>query len=351
MKKKTVKMITSAVCLAVLLIVYVGIKSLVAEQELKEAEETQQETEIVFSASVDEMSKVTLCDEETELTFVKEGDLWIYEEDRNFPVDQDTVTNTFASLTSIEADVVIENPEDLSEYELEEPNASIVVSTEEGDTVLWMGMNNESAGQCYIRKGNDTQRVYVVSSILMDSLEKSLYDYAKMDAFPDIKTDTVTRLKVRGENVDYTLKKEQAVWMVSLENEKEEKADSAAAISLVSSLANIEYASFVNYHSEDDAVYGLDQPYAIMEIDYQEEITLEATPSEGEETFTEATVAEGQPSDMSETSEEETVLEDRTMVVWIGNEAEADTRYVKLAGSDQIYTITQDLLNIFLAYK
>lgn len=351
MKKKKIKMIVSAVCLVVLLIAYVGIKSFVAEQELKEAEENLQETEMVFSASVDEMNKVTLSGEETDLTFVKEGDLWFYEEDRDFPVDQDTVTNAFGSLTSIEADFIIENPEDLSEYELEEPNASIVVSTEEGDTVLWMGMNNESAGQCYIREGDDTQKVYVVSSTLMDSLEKSLYDYAKMDTFPDIKTDTVTRLKVRGENVDYTLKKEQAVWMVSLENEKEEKADSAVAASLVSSLANIEYASFVNYHSEDDAAYGLDQPYAVIEIDYQEEITLEATPSEGEEILTEATVAEGEPSDVSETSEEETILEDRKMILWIGDEAEADTRYVKLAGSDQIYTITQDLLNIFLAYK
>ena len=340
MKKKTVKMFSALRFLVVLLLVYLGVRVLVEKQEANESEENQEQPQTVFSASVDEIKQVKISLNEKNLVFVKEEDLWVYKDDPEFPLSQNAVEEMLASLASVEAEFVIEKPEDLSEYNLDSPAGSVGISTEEGETVLLIGLTSETAGQSYIRKEEDTESVYVVSSVLLDSLNQSLYDYAEMEAFPDIDTNTVNRLEVAGEDVDYILEQKDALWSIHSGNGAEEKADSAKAASMMSSLGSIEYASFVNYHSEDDSQYGLDEPYAVIKADYQQEVAMEATLSEGEEF---ATLSEG------EEIETETVSKARQMELWVGNEAENDTRYVKMKDSEQIYTITQEMLDIFLA--
>lgn len=42
--------------------------------------------------------------------------------------------------------------EDLSEYDLDSPQNEIKLTTDDGDTVLQIGMENESTSQYYVKK-------------------------------------------------------------------------------------------------------------------------------------------------------------------------------------------------------
>ena len=285
MKKKSVNLITAVGVLVVLSGAYVGVKTYVAKQEAADTESAEEENPEIISIASADVKSIKFVIDKKEVTFEKDGDFWVKSDETGFPVDQDKFDTLVSSLNSIKAERTLENVEDASEYELDQPENTITVTTEDGETtVIQLGMENDSTSQEYIDLNKDSSTVYVVSNSTFSSFEGTLYDFAKSGVFPTVDSSTVSKISVDGKDSSYVVEKdENNFWNITGDGETE-KADSAKATSLASTLSSVAYASYVNYNCAEDELsqYGLDKPYAEITVDYQEEVEKESTDDENE---------------------------------------------------------------------
>ena len=320
MKKKSVNLITAVGVLVVLSGAYVGVKAYVAKQEAADTESAEEENPEIISIASADVKSIKFVIDKKEVTFEKEGDSWVKSDETGFPVDQDKIDTLVSSLNSIKAERTLENVEDASEYELDQPENTITVTTEDGETtVIQLGMENDSTSQEYIDLNEDSSTVYVVSNSTFSSFEGTLYDFAKSGVFPTVDSSTVSKISVDGKDSSYVVEKdENNFWNITGDGETE-KADSAKATSLASALSSMAYASYVNYNCAEDELsqYGLDKPYAEITVDYQEEVEKESTDDEneaenGDEEVSEASGDENQADENadSETDGSESLDED-----------------------------------------
>ena len=320
MKKKSVNLITAVGVLVVLSGAYVGVKAYVAKQEAADTESAEEENPEIISIASADVKSIKFVIDKKEVTFEKDGDSWVKSDETGFPVDQDKIDTLVSSLNSIKAERTLENVEDASEYELDQPENTITVTTEDGETtVIQLGMENDSTSQEYIDLNKDSSTVYVVSNSTFSSFEGTLYDFAKSGVFPTVDSSTVSKISVDGKDSSYVVEKdENNFWNITGDGETE-KADSAKATSLASTLSSVAYASYVNYNCAEDELsqYGLDKPYAEITVDYQEEVEKESTDDEneaenGDEEVSEASGDENQADENadSETDGSESLDED-----------------------------------------
>ena len=403
MKKKSVNLITAVGVLVVLSGAYVGVKAYVAKQEAADTESAEEENPEIISIASADVKSIKFVIDKKEVTFEKNGDSWVKSDETAFPVDQDKMDTLVSSLNSIKAERTLENVEDASEYELDQPDNTITVTTEDGETtVIQLGMENDSTSQEYIDLNKDSSTVYVVSNSTFSSFEGTLYDFAKSGVFPTVDSSTVSKISVDGKDSSYVVEKDKNnFWNITGDGETE-KADSAKATSLASTLSSVAYASYVNYNCAEDELsqYGLDKPYAEITVDYQEKVEKESTDDEneaenGDEEVSEASGDENQADENAdsetdgsesldedadsetdgnessdedadsetdgnesldedvdvadtEDSEPETEMVDRELVIQVGDQSSDGGRYVRVNDSNEIYTISEDSLDTFL---
>ena len=374
MKKKSVKLVIAVGVLVILSGAYVGVKTYVAMQDAKEEESNEEETQEVVSIASEDIQSIKFILDKKETTFEKEGDSWVKSDENAFPVDQDKLDTLAGTFSSVTAQRTLKDVEDPSEYELDNPQNTITVTTTDGEaTVIQVGMENDSTSQEYIDLNDDSSTVYVVSNSVFQSFEGTLYDFAKSGTFPTVDSSTVSKIAVDGNDSSYVVEKdENNFWNITSDGETE-KADSAKATSLASSLSGLAYASYVNYNCSKSelAQYGLDKPYAEITVDYQEEAPDEenaedvktadsaATADDAAADDTIANEAASNETDMdsvnagtdseedSETESEQAMI-DKQLVIQVGDQAPDGNRYVRINDSNEIYTISEDSLDAFL---
>lgn len=378
MKKKSMNLITAVAVLVVLSGAYVGVKTYVAKQEEKENAEEEEEKTQVFSISSEDVQSIKFVIDKKEVTFEKNNDEWVKSDERDFPVDQDKLIEAIGSLNNVEADRVLDNVTDTTEYGLDDPTNTITITDKDGkETVLHVGMENASTSQYYVENGEDESKIYVVADSVFQPFMKTLYDYAKAGTFPVIDSSTISNVTVDENDDSYTLTKDDNTGLWNIQDQDgSEKADSAKVSSLTSSIASIAYGSFVNYNCKDLSEYGLDKPYGTITINYQEEVEEKSDSSEdgdaSEENSTDEQDTTEDKEDISATdstedkddasavdsTEEDTSVTDssdtqtrmvnREMIIIVGDQSDDDGRYVMVNNSKEIYTISNDTLSVFL---
>ena len=388
MKKKSMNLITAVAVLVVLSGAYVGVKTYVAKQEEKENAEEEEEKTQVFSISSEDVQSIKFVIDKKEVTFEKNNDEWVKSDERDFPVDQDKLIEAIGSLNNVEADRVLDNVTDTTEYGLDDPTNTITITDKDGkETVLHVGMENASTSQYYVENGEDESKIYVVADSVFQPFMKTLYDYAKAGTFPVIDSSTVSNVTVDENDDSYTLTKDDntGLWNIQ-DKDGAEKADSAKVSSLTSSIASIAYGSFVNYNCKDLSEYGLDKPYGTITIDYQEKVEEKSDSSEdgdaseenstdeqdttedkkdisatdstedkddasavdSTEEDTSATDSTEEDTSVTDSSDTQTRMVNREMTILVGDQSDDDGRYVMVNNSKEIYTISNDTLSVFL---
>lgn len=388
MKKKSMNLITAVAVLVVLSGAYVGVKTYVAKQEEKENAEEEEEKTQVFSISSEDVQSIKFVIDKKEVTFEKNNDEWVKSDERDFPVDQDKLIEAIGSLNNVEADRVLDNVTDTTEYGLDDPTNTITITDKDGkETVLHVGMENASTSQYYVENGEDESKIYVVADSVFQPFMKTLYDYAKAGTFPVIDSSTVSNVTVDENDDSYTLTKDDntGLWNIQ-DKDGSEKADSAKVSSLTSSIASIAYGSFVNYNCKDLSEYGLDKPYGTITIDYQEKVeeksdssedgdvseenstdeqdttedkkdisTMDSTEDKDDasavdstEEDTSATDSTEEDTSVTDSSDTQTRMVNREMTILVGDQSDDDGRYVMVNNSKEIYTISNDTLSVFL---
>ena len=314
MKKKTVKLVSAVVVLGVLCAAYEGVNFYVTSQEEKETEENDTSVDLV-SLEADDITAVSFTADQNEVEFDKKDDSWTEKSDANFPVNQDTVDSAVKGVASLTTDQEISDVEDMSQYDLDNPQNTITLTTADGDTTLEVGMES-SNNQYYVKKADDDKNVYLVSSTSIEPFMGTLYDFAESGTFPSVTSATITDVKVDKENgYEITQDADNLFWNVS-DGKTTEKADTTKAGTVTSAVGSLAYDKFVDYNCTDDSKYGFDDPYAVITVKYTEE-------------------------------EQETQTVEKTLTIYVGDET-GDDRYVKVDDSKEVYTITKDSLTDIL---
>lgn len=333
MKKKTVKLVSAVVVLGVACGAYVGVNSYVSSQEKKESEEEDTSVELT-NLSTDNITSVAFTAGQDNVEFDKKDDTWSEKSDADFPVNQDTVNSAVGGVASLSAAQEISDMEDLSEYDLDSPQNEIKLTTDDGDTVLQIGMENTSTSQYYVKKSDDDKNVYLVDSSAVEPFMGTLYDFAESGTFPSVTSSTITEVKVDKEDgYELTQDPDNLFWNIS-DGKTSERADTDKAGTVTSAIGSLSYDSFVDYNCTDDSKYGFDDPYAVITAKYTEEEAVEDESSTDSDT-----------EDDSEEAETKTV--DKEITIYVGDETGSD-RYVKVNDSKEVYTITEDSLTDIL---
>lgn len=357
MKKKTVKLVSAVVVLGVLCAAYEGVNFYVTSQEEKETEENDTSVDLV-SLEADDITAVSFTADQNEVEFDKKDDSWTEKSDANFPVNQDTVDSAVKGVASLTADQEISDVEDMSQYDLDNPQNTITLTTADGDTSLQIGMES-SNNQYYVKKEDDDKNVYLVSSSSIEPFMGTLYDFAESGTFPSVTSATITDVKVDKENgYELTQDTDNLFWNVS-DGKTTEKADTTKVGTVTSAIGSLAYDKFVDYNCTDDSKYGFDDPYAVITVKYTEEEAVESdedseesTDADTEESTTDEAAADtSEDADASDEDssedEEETQTVEKTLTIYVGDET-GDDRYVKVDDSKEVYTITKDSLTDIL---
>ena len=380
---------------AVLLCALIGVEAALSWQNSQEETEAETEGVTPLEISADDLTEVTVKNENGTFTLVKDADgVWSNKEDAEFPLDVDTWTTKLSSLESMTAVRTLEDPEDLTEYGLDDAAVQVTLVTEDGSTELHIGNQNESTYDYYVYV-DSPDTVYTVGSSAATAMDCGLYDLASASTFPSISSGSLTHMEIRQDEslLEFDADAsdtESASWYVSRDGGDAVPADSSAMSALTDELLYIGFEDFVDYKGEDLAQYGLDDPWAEITWDYTEtesveEETEETAETESAEEETEETVeAESAEETTEEETEPETVEVEKQTVLLIGNpiyaeteseteaesqeteseteaesqETEAETEeaepeitgyYVKLADSSEVYTMTADDLATWLS--
>lgn len=357
MKKKTVKLVSAVVVLGVLCAAYEGVNFYVTSQEEKETEENDTSVDLV-SLEADDITAVSFTADQNKVEFDKKDDSWTEKSDANFPVNQDTVDSAVKGVASLTADQEISDVEDMSQYDLDNPQNTITLTTADGDTSLQVGMES-SNNQYYVKKEDDDKNVYLVSSSSIEPFMGTLYDFAESGTFPSVTSATITDVKVDKENsYELTQDADNLFWNVS-DGKTTEKADTTKAGTVTSAVGSLAYDKFVDYNCTDDSKYGFDDPYAVITVKYTEEEAVESdedseesTDADTEESTTDEAAADtSEDADASDEDssedEQETQTVEKTLTIYVGDET-GDDRYVKVDDSKEVYTITKDSLTDIL---
>ena len=197
MKKKAVRLAVAAALLAVLTTAFFVIKNLTKEEE-------KQGPVTVSQTPVKDIEGITYRCEATKgepISLVREKDIWYYEKDKEFPLDQVFVTNTMAVSAAeavSKAERTIENPEeDLSQYGLDQPVLTVILKKITGDEVkLNVGSYNAGVEGYYLQVEGD-QKLYLIDATMVFAFDVSVYDIADKEDYPYVEAGSFTHIAVQ----------------------------------------------------------------------------------------------------------------------------------------------------------
>lgn len=349
--KKAVRLIVAAVFLVIVIAAFVAVKYLT-----KEEVETI-EIKPVSQTAVKDIVGVTYISESTSgeaVTLIRENDIWYYEKKKEFPLDQDFVTNTMVAVAAqATANRTLDNPsEDLSQYGFDDPTSTITLKKITGDEVkMTIGSYNEGVEGYYLRIDGDNN-IYLVDGQMVFAFDMSVYEIADKEDYPFVEEDSFvhfcvkkgdTTVEFRADEEEdakeyitdnYYLEKER-IWKISKNGAVYKEGNQETIQELVTTIASIDYSKLIEYGADETLkeTYGLGEDAVLLTVDYQVLDETTARQEEGEGGISEIVC--------------DTL--DKQYVLRIGYEVPEDgfsdpEYYVCMDNSDNIYTIGAESL-------
>lgn len=183
MEKQKKTLLVLVVVLIVCVLAYFGATKWTEMKENEEAADASSESITVASYEESEITGVSYSVDGTLLSL----SLNTYEEDSEsvwehidgdaiYQFDTDKVSTMLSYLTSITADSVIEDPEDITQYGFSTPTNEITITTEDGSTTYTIGSSNEITGSYYLMVDYDESKVYVIDSSILTACGYTIDD-------------------------------------------------------------------------------------------------------------------------------------------------------------------------------
>ena len=187
MKKQTRTLAVLAVLVVVCLGGYFGLRGW---------NQSQEEAEHTYLARLTQVDHLTYDKDGLEMAFTYDGDdVWTYDGDETFPLDASDLDAIGDLFDGLEAQRVIDQPEDLASYGLDQPQRTVTAQGQPADddsaasvTVL---LGNEVDGNYYAMVEGDEGTVYTIPSDLFDKTDCTLLQLGQPEQLPALKEENV----------------------------------------------------------------------------------------------------------------------------------------------------------------
>ncbi|MCH5268257.1 MAG: DUF4340 domain-containing protein [Lachnospiraceae bacterium] len=337
-KRQMVTIIGLLVLLVAAGVAYYGATVYQKEQAKKESAEDNTETTL-YAMDVGKINKLHLVTDETDVTYVKKEGIWHDASDEQFPVNQDNIVEMLDDVAQVNASkLVVENPDDISQYQLDKPSYRVELEDEEGNSnTLVIGMESVAAEGYYAYVG-DADKIYAIGSNVTDALNYTWGEMMELPETPDITAAYVTAFKMtpaKGDVFEAVYNEKRAVykdyeaWDIKSPYKKVMPGSASALETLFGGLVSLSYVDGVAYHATkaQKKQYGLDKPTYTLDVSYY---TLDETQGTGE-------------TDATQTEEVKT---EHVFQLSVGAKDDLEENYyVSIRGEKGIYRIPADTID------
>ena len=296
--KQILQLCILAVILVVLVIIFLVARYLNNQAELAAEEEENATIDLTYLDEDAVPTTLVISNDDGDTTYVydADNDEWLWEEDADFPLNSNYITNLLNTWDALDSDTELEITDELSAYGLDPAEYSATVSTDDGESVtILVGI---TTGDYYYSMIDGEDKIYLISESLPDYLVYTLYDFATIETFPSLSSSNLDEITVEG-----TV--ETSFYMESVETETtdddgetettteeywyttdgEDVTESDYISELTSEVIGLNLDAMVNYYTTDDdlADAGLDDPQCVLTVSY---IETDDDDNETTETFT-----------------------------------------------------------------
>lgn len=244
-------------------------------------EQIKNSGEVVLQVSTDSVQTLSWKYEDTELSFHKD-EQWLYDEDENFPVDQDKIEELLNVFQEFTAAFEIDEVEDLAQYGLDDPMCTISITTEDQTYEITLGDYSKMDEERYVSTGDG--KVYLAQTDPFETYEVVLKDMIKQDE--TLGYGQITSLTASGaEQLEVTYQEENTadtycaddVYFAKINGENK-PLSSTRMDNYLSTLRKLKLTEYVTYNASEEEIkeYGMDAADLAVTVVY--------TPSAEEET-------------------------------------------------------------------
>lgn len=221
------------------------------------------------------ITALTLSDDTQVLRFRRDGDIWYWQDDETFPLDQASMPALLEAAAAMTAAPSVPAGDDLSAYGLDDAKTSLSV-TADGETLTFTWGDQAASGDWYLRCTEDgTVRTVSDDTVkVFQLLDGSIYDMAVLPTLPAITMDTLHTAAITGAGgVQINLRVVDGVRKVG---SRDVTAETAA---LMDELSQLAVTACVDYDPAEGAaaVCGLDAPEAVLTLTYANAVGTEET--------------------------------------------------------------------------
>ncbi len=263
---------------------------------------------------------------------------WVYDEDEDFPVNDEKIDSLIDLFSEYVADFTITDVDDYSQYGLDDPVCTISITVDEEDYIITLGDFSLLDQERYLCvNGGD---VYLAETDPLDSFELEMAEIMRHDTVDYItQADTLSFQGAENYSIYYEEESSNTycpddVYFVS---GSDAPLDSEKVESYLRSFRGTELYEYATYNATDDELelYGMNDPELEITIDYTEE------DEDGNDTARSVTLTVG----LNQEEQASTETED--------NDDEADSQisaYVRVNDSQIIYVLSSsDYANLTAA--
>ena len=249
-----------------------------ASEEAEDAEATIN----LVTADVTQINSLHYVRGDADLTLVKNEDTWISEAEPKRPMNQDYVQKMADTIAGIAAKrIIMEKPDHLADYGLEEPSAYLQATLADGSTITLQIGNVAGDLEGYYGLVNEDGIVYLLSSDTGVALKYDDTQMTEVAKGPAIAAENINHIKIeKREGEDYELKYSENGeldnsgsdlydWEILKPYGEGYSADTTKVQEVLSGYASFSYLACVNYNTEDLKQYGLDDPTASIYVEYK----------------------------------------------------------------------------------
>lgn len=241
-QQKSFKILLSV--LVVLLVLFFIVSGINSKKEKEEAK--NKEASKIYLYQADGLKKMSYKDREGQtMRFIKEDNIWKYEDDPEIEMDQDVLQIMESSFSNIQAVKEITDPDAPEDYGLSEPTYTMIVEDEDGKTdQILIG---DPSGDNYYMKKAGSDSIYTVAPELVGHMVWELSMVTTKEQFVSVTENNFVRERITTPDGKETL----------YEKDNETLADQINTIT--GGYAGMYFNECVDYHVTEDTIrdYGL----------------------------------------------------------------------------------------------
>lgn len=293
-------------------------------------EQIQNSDEVVLELDVDAVQSLSWEYNSRTLTFHKEEDGWLYDDDEAFPVNADKITEMLNRFAEFGVSFIIEDAEDLGQYGLDDPLCTIAIETEDQTYNILLGDYSQMDEERYVSIGDGN--VYLVQNDPLDDFDAPLSEMIDNDETPDVEqADSITFWGAAEYEITYDADSNASycaddVYFTQQDGETV-PLDTSRVDSYLQAIADLDLSNYMTYKATDEDLqtYGLDDPELTVQVDYTQE---DDDGNQSQNSF--VLHISRDPEEREKAQEKET------------DENETVTAYARVGESPILYKITQE---------